>query len=61
VNGTPVYNVAMPLLRRTYSEQRPFRVIELPESRSNAAAEPAAHDARLTPAASDEGQQLAKQ
>jgi Icc-related predicted phosphoesterase len=44
VNGTPVYNVAMPLLRRTYSEQQPFRVIELPESRSSAV-EPAAHDA----------------
>ena len=29
VNGTPVYNVAMPLLRRTYPDQPPFRLIEL--------------------------------
>lgn len=32
VNGTPVYNVAMPLLRRVYPEQRPFRLIELASS-----------------------------
>src|SRR5436305_749006 len=25
VNGTPVYNVAMPLLRRTFPEKQPFR------------------------------------
>lgn len=31
VNGTPVYNVAMPLLRRTYPDQPPFRLIELPK------------------------------
>jgi Icc-related predicted phosphoesterase len=29
VNGTPVYNVAMPLLRRTYPDRPPFRLIEL--------------------------------
>ena len=34
VNGTPVYNVAMPLLRRTFPERRPFRVIELARSNS---------------------------
>jgi Icc-related predicted phosphoesterase len=56
VNGTPVYNVAMPLLRRTYSEQRPFRVIEWPESRSNAS-EPAAHDATaIHPSPSNDSQ-----
>ena len=26
----PVYNVALPLLRRHYPEQPPFRVIEVP-------------------------------
>ena len=29
VNGTPVYNVALPLLRRAFPQTRPFRVIEL--------------------------------
>jgi Icc-related predicted phosphoesterase len=29
VNGTPVYNVAMPLLKRTYPDRPAFRVIEL--------------------------------
>lgn len=29
VNGTPVYNVAMPLLRRTFPDRPAFRVIEL--------------------------------
>jgi Icc-related predicted phosphoesterase len=29
-DGIPVYNVAMPLLRRTFPEQPPFRVIEIP-------------------------------
>ncbi len=29
VNGTPVYNVAMPLLKRTYPERPAFRVIDL--------------------------------
>jgi len=30
VNGTPVYNVAMPLLKRSYPDRPPFRLIELP-------------------------------
>jgi len=30
VNGTPVYNVALPLLKRTYPERPAFRLIELP-------------------------------
>jgi len=42
VNGTPVFNVAMPLLKRTHCERQPFRLIELPESRSPAS-EPATH------------------
>ena len=29
VNGTPVYNVALPLLRRAYPQTHPFRLIEL--------------------------------
>ncbi|TFW02345.1 metallophosphoesterase [Oxalobacteraceae bacterium OM1] len=29
VNGTPVYNVARPLLRKTYPEQPAFRIVEL--------------------------------
>jgi len=29
VNGTPVYNVAMPLLKRTYPDRPPFKLIEL--------------------------------
>jgi Icc-related predicted phosphoesterase len=29
-NGVPVYNVALPLLRRRYPDQPPFRVIEVP-------------------------------
>lgn len=29
VNGTPVYNVAMPLLRHSFPEQPPFRLLEL--------------------------------
>jgi Icc-related predicted phosphoesterase len=32
VNGTPVYNVAMPLLKRTWPERPPFRLIELPRA-----------------------------
>ena len=32
VNGTPVYNVAMPLLKRSYPQQPPFRLIELPNA-----------------------------
>ena len=30
--GTPVYNVAMPLLLQKYPDQPPFRVVELPEA-----------------------------
>jgi Icc-related predicted phosphoesterase len=30
VNGTPVYNVAMPLLKHTYPDRPPFRILELP-------------------------------
>ena len=30
VNGTPVYNVAMPLLLRTFAERPAFRVLEIP-------------------------------
>lgn len=29
-NGIPVYNVAMPLMRRTFPEQPPFRLLEIP-------------------------------
>jgi Icc-related predicted phosphoesterase len=32
VNGTPVYNVALPLLQRTFPDKRPFRLIELPRA-----------------------------
>ncbi len=28
--GVPVYNVAMPLLKRTFPDQPPFRVLEIP-------------------------------
>ena len=31
VNGTPVYNVAMPLLKRKFPGPPPFRLIELPK------------------------------
>jgi Icc-related predicted phosphoesterase len=34
VNGTPVYNVAMPLLKRAFPDHPPFRVIELPKART---------------------------
>lgn len=30
VNGTPVYNVAMPLLKRCFAERPPFRLIDVP-------------------------------
>jgi Icc-related predicted phosphoesterase len=30
-NGTPVYNVSMPLLARLFADRPPFRVINLPE------------------------------
>lgn len=32
VNGTPVYNVAKPLLQRTYPERPPYRLIEIAKS-----------------------------
>jgi Icc-related predicted phosphoesterase len=35
--GVPVYNVALPLLRQTFPEQAPFRVIELPIAPEEAA------------------------
>ena len=39
--GVPVYNVALPLLRRHYPDQPPFRVIEVPAPpRSETAATP---------------------
>jgi Icc-related predicted phosphoesterase len=31
VNGIPVYNVAKPLLQRTYPDRPPFRIIEIPK------------------------------
>jgi Icc-related predicted phosphoesterase len=45
--GVPVYNVAMPLLRRRFPEQSPFRVVEIPVAEAPAAAAP---DARATAA-----------
>lgn len=39
--GVPVYNVALPLLRRRYPDQPPFRVIEVPApSKTETAATP---------------------
>jgi Icc-related predicted phosphoesterase len=38
VNGTPVFNVAMPLLRHCYPQQPPFRLLELPRPQPQAAA-----------------------
>jgi Icc-related predicted phosphoesterase len=38
VDGTPVFNVAMPLLRRTYPQNPPFRIIELPRATAEAPA-----------------------
>lgn len=32
-NGVPVYNVAKPLLQRTYTDRPPFRIVEIPKSR----------------------------
>lgn len=32
VNGTPVYNVARPLLQRAYPERPPFRIVEVSKS-----------------------------
>lgn len=31
VNGTPVFNVAMPLLKRSFPDQPPFRILNVPE------------------------------
>jgi hypothetical protein len=39
--GVPVYNVALPLLRRLFSDQPPFRLVEVPT------AEPAGSGAAL--------------
>src|SRR6185312_14033484 len=36
VNGTPVYNVAMPLLKRIAPERPPFRLIEFPNAGASA-------------------------
>lgn len=36
VNGTPVYNVAMPLLKRAYPERPPFRLIEFASAGASA-------------------------
>ena len=38
--GVPVYNVALPLLRRRFPDQLPFRVVEIPVGE-----EPAGHGA----------------
>ena len=38
--GVPVYNVALPLLRRHYPDQPPFRIIEVPAPRADAATAP---------------------
>jgi Icc-related predicted phosphoesterase len=35
--GVPVYNVALPLLRRRFPEQPPFRVVEIPVAEDEAA------------------------
>lgn len=32
VNNIPVYNVAKPLLQRTYPDRAPFRIVEVPKS-----------------------------
>ncbi|NML17588.1 metallophosphoesterase [Azohydromonas sp. G-1-1-14] len=39
VNGTPVFNVAMPLLRHHYPQRPPFRLLELPRPAAGAEAE----------------------
>ncbi|MDB5796178.1 MAG: metallophosphoesterase [Paucimonas sp.] len=36
VNKTPVYNVAKPLLQRTWPDQPPFRLVEIPRSEPTA-------------------------
>jgi Icc-related predicted phosphoesterase len=42
VNGTAVYNVAMPLLKRMYPQRPPFRLIELPRASPDEVASAAA-------------------
>jgi Icc-related predicted phosphoesterase len=46
--GVPVYNVALPLLRRRFPDQPPFRVVEIPvgEQPSAAPADTSAAEAR---------------
>jgi Icc-related predicted phosphoesterase len=39
VNGTPVFNVAMPLLRHSFPHQPPFRLLELPRPAQGAEAD----------------------
>jgi Icc-related predicted phosphoesterase len=41
VNGTPVYNVAKPLLLRTFPDRPPFRLLEVPATAESAAPSPA--------------------
>ena len=41
VNGTPVYNVARPLLMRTWPDRPPFRILELARTADAAATTPA--------------------
>ncbi len=36
VNGTPVYNVAKPLLERSWPDRPPFKLVEIPRSRPTA-------------------------
>jgi Icc-related predicted phosphoesterase len=36
VNNIPVYNVAKPLLQRSFPDRPPFRIIEIPKARSDA-------------------------
>lgn len=40
-SGVPVYNVALPLLRRLFTEQPPFRLVEVPVAQGDQAVEPA--------------------
>ncbi|HVK93621.1 MAG TPA: metallophosphoesterase [Noviherbaspirillum sp.] len=37
VNGTPVYNVAKPLLQRTFPDRPPFRIVDLPKDEEQTA------------------------
>jgi len=51
-NGVPVYNVSMPLLTRTYPDRLPFRVFEVPLTRTDTSdpAAPASTGRRATDA-----------